>query len=154
MKQALLILSLIVFFGSSCNSPKKLVKTAEPLPPGVRFIENEYLSDIIEVAKKEEKAVFIDFVADWCLPCKIMDEEVYSDNSVGEYFNQNFINFKVDIDQEKGANIAAIYQVHALPTMIFVDTIGRTLQRVEGAVFHEELMAYAKGAKVKFESIE
>ena len=52
-------------------------------------------------AKQENKPIFVDTYASWCEPCKWMDQNTFSQTTVGDFFNKNYISWKVDV--EKGA---------------------------------------------------
>ena len=134
----------ILALGLACNKQTTDVVEQKAPKPGIYFFEDQYFVDMVDLAKRENKKVFVDFEADWCLPCKVMEEEIYSDAKVGDYFNRHFINFKVDIESEKGANIASVFNVYALPTLVFVDNNGSTIKRIEGSISYSELLASAE----------
>lgn len=92
------------------------------------------LSEVLLKAEKEDKIVFIDMYADWCLPCKIMDEEVFNDQATADFMNANFINYKVNGERGEGPDLAMIYQVKGYPTHLFVDARGRVLERNLGGM--------------------
>mgnify|MGYP000857323607 CR=1 FL=1 len=58
---------------------------------GIQFTQWSW-KEILELAKKEDKPIFVDCYAVWCGPCKVMDAEVFTQPQVGDYFNSNFIN--------------------------------------------------------------
>jgi thiol:disulfide interchange protein len=137
-----LCLSLSLF---SCNSAKKVGETPAK-PVGVEFVNSEKLSPLLEMANDKDKIVFVDFYATWCLPCKMMDEDVFTDKNISQYFNKNFINYKVDGEKGNGANLALLYQITVYPTLLFLDGDGKVLVRKEGAAYHTELRALAEEA--------
>jgi thiol:disulfide interchange protein len=119
-------------------------KESQP-PPAFDFMhQNQTLTEVIDRAITEDKLVFVDFYAEWCLPCQLMDEEVFSDRKLGEYFNANFINFKVDAEKEMGPDIAFLYGIRAYPTLLFLDTNGRVINKKEGTAFNRELRQLAE----------
>lgn len=132
-------------------SCKSQVNTIEPtiikkpeVPQGVAFIENGTVSLLMEKARVENKIIFLDFYADWCGPCKTMDKEVFLDKNVSEYFNKNFINFKVNGDALPGSELANLYNVTGYPTVVFVDPKGVVLRKQIGLIFQEQLMSLAQ----------
>lgn len=54
----------------------------------------------LEVAKKEGKLVFVDNYTTWCRPCKQMEMDVFTLNSVADYYNQYFVSIKLDADKD------------------------------------------------------
>lgn len=65
-------------------------------------------------AELENKAVIIDFVADWCGPCKTMDKQLWS----SEEFKllKNYVFIEVDID--KNTSLARKYGITSIPRVI------------------------------------
>ena len=144
MRNSYLIFSfacILILMG--CGSKQNAVTKA---PKGVNFIKTESLSQVLDKAEKDGKAVFIDVYADWCVPCKVMDEEVFAFKTTADFMNKNFINVKVDAEKGNGPNIASLYNVYALPTLLFVDSKGRVLERMDGSVGHTELVAMGNRA--------
>ncbi|MBO9633884.1 MAG: thioredoxin family protein [Chitinophagaceae bacterium] len=83
-------------------------------------------------AKKEGKLVFIDVYTSWCGPCKRMAQTVFKKEEVGTYFNQHFINFKLDAEKGEGVDIAKKYAVAIFPSFLFVDGNGNLYNRATG----------------------
>jgi thiol:disulfide interchange protein len=148
-------LLIIAFAFSQCNnSTKPLTEKPAPKPTpviGVHFEKGEMLQPILEKAEKENKLVFVDFYTSWCLPCKLMDEEVFPNKNTGEFMNERFINFKVDAEKGNGPNLAFIFQVKQYPTLLFLDPKGRVLERKVGAAFNDELQKMGLRAIQTFE---
>lgn len=58
-------------------------------------------SEVLTLAKEQEKLVFLDAYTTWCGPCKKMDKEVFTASEVAAVYNKMFINVKMDMEKEK-----------------------------------------------------
>ncbi len=105
----------------------------------VDFMRVDRLSEALERAKAENKLVFVDFYTSWCLPCKLMDEDVFTDREFGDYMNANFISVKINAEAGNGPNLAALFDVKSYPTLLFLDANGRVKTKKEGAAYQTEL---------------
>ena len=143
----LIVLSVSLFACKAAN-----VSQAKVIPDGIQFDPEVKFENILAKAKADNKLVFVEFYADWCAPCKLMEKEVFSNKAIGDFFNEHFINVKVDTEKRNGPDLAAIFQVNALPTLLFLDDIGRVVERREGAAFHSDLMRMADSAMSQKES--
>ncbi|MCR9012519.1 thioredoxin family protein [Gabonibacter chumensis] len=110
---------------------------------GIEFIEGGLDAALIK-AQKENKAIFVDFMATWCGPCKQLSAEVFPDKKLGDYFNTRFVSCKVDVDKEK--ELAKKYKITGMPTMVFLDKEGNELKRVMGLIPATRLLRDAKEA--------
>ncbi|MFT7378399.1 MAG: thiol:disulfide interchange protein [Bacteroidia bacterium] len=76
-----------------------LVSTAPFAPRAQKSISFEHgkFSDAKKLAKETNKIIFIDSYTKWCGPYKKMAAQVFTDADIGEYFNSNFNNVKMDM---------------------------------------------------------
>lgn len=88
--------------------------------------------DLMAKAKKENKIVFIDAYASWCGPCKMMERNVFTQKSVGDYYNSNFINAHFDMEKGEGRDIASKYGVRSYPTYLFLNGDGELVSQNYG----------------------
>lgn len=100
-------------------------------------------------AKKENKLIFMDAYTTWCGPCKWMAANTFTDAGVGEYFNQHFINLKVDMEKGEGRELQRRYRVMAFPTLLFIDGAGEVKHRTMGAKPADKFIALGKEASAK-----
>ena len=69
---------------------------------GIKFFKGTFNEALVK-AKQENKILFVDFYAVWCVPCKKMAKTVFTQEEVGKYFNEHFISLQ--LDAEKGENV-------------------------------------------------
>ncbi|UMQ43635.1 thioredoxin family protein [Chryseobacterium sp. Y16C] len=104
---------------------------------GIQFQELPF-KDLVAKAKKEKKLVFIDAYASWCGPCKMMEKNVFVTKSVGDFFNKNFVNARIDMEKGEGREVAAKFGVHSYPTYLFLNGDGELVYQNYG--YMEESM--------------
>ena len=63
--------------------------------------------DAFELAKKENKPIFLSIGYSTCHWCHVMEHESFEDEKVAKLMNENFINIKVD--REERPDIDAVY---------------------------------------------
>jgi thiol-disulfide isomerase/thioredoxin len=113
-----------------------------------RSINFEQISwqEVLSKAAKENKMIFFDAYTSWCGPCKWMAANVFTNDTVADYFNQNFINVKIDMEKEEGINLAKEYKVTSYPTYLFVDSSGTLLHRYSGSAPVADFITIAQDA--------
>lgn len=97
----------------------------------IEFREGSW-NDFLEMAKTEQKLIFVDAYAVWCGPCKRMSSEVFTQAVVGDFFNENFINAKIDMEKGEGPSLQNKYGVTAYPTLLFITPDGELLHNARG----------------------
>ncbi len=108
---------------------------------GIHFSKESNWEELKAKAYAENKYIFVDCYATWCLPCKKMDNEVYPIDSVGFLVNKNFISIKVQMDSTKNDDdnikqwyplakeLNDKYKINVLPTYLFFDSKGQLLHK-------------------------
>lgn len=112
---------------------------------GIRF-QNQNWSSLLATAKKQNKLIFVDAYAVWCGPCKSMASQVFPLKEVGTFFNQNFINAKIDMEKGEGVDLAQQYNVTAYPTYLFINGNGELVHKGLGYLPVNEFITVAKNA--------
>jgi thioredoxin-like negative regulator of GroEL len=83
------------------------------------------------------KPVFIDVWANWCVPCKHMDDTTYVDPAVVAAMNE-FIPLKVD--QDSSEIFCENHNVEGLPLVLYLDGDGREIGRRMGLQESDSLL--------------
>jgi thiol-disulfide isomerase/thioredoxin len=98
----------------------------------IKFFEGT-LAELKAEAKKQNKPVFIDCFTTWCGPCKMLATKVFTDKTVADFYNKNFISYELDMEKGEGLDFAKEYKVKSYPTLIYFNTDGQILYRNSGA---------------------
>ncbi|MCS6821623.1 MAG: thioredoxin domain-containing protein [Microscillaceae bacterium] len=104
---------------------------------GIQFFKGTW-KEALAFAQKEKKVIFVDAYAVWCGPCKFMEKKVFSQKEVADYYNKNFVCYKLDVDVETA--LAQRFGVEAMPTLLFVDTQENILRKKVGMTEAEEFL--------------
>ena len=112
---------------------------------GISWIS--YDRKLLAQAAEKELPVIIDFYADWCGPCKVMDERVFSDPEIVELSSQ-FVPLKVDLTTRHPlqGELLKQYQIKGVPTVIFINEQGieEKALRVEALVSRDQMLKRIK----------
>jgi thiol-disulfide isomerase/thioredoxin len=130
------ILAIIIFF---------TVSYFQGVAQGIEFFQGTW-KDAMAKAKAEDKLLFVDAFAKWCGPCKAMAKNVFTQEKVGAYFNRNFINLKLDMEESDGITFGHKYPVSAYPTLFFLDGDGKVIKSVRGGQQADGLIAHGAEA--------
>ena len=109
-----------------------IFSTLQVSADGIKFFKGSWEEALAE-AKSADKLIFMDCYTTWCGPCKAMARDVFPNAKVGDYFNDNFINVKMDMEKGEGKSLARKYRVNAYPTLLFVDGDGKIVHMSKGA---------------------
>lgn len=137
-----------IVFLSSCSSKKNTVKSLKFEKHGVRFVKTNNIDDVLNLAAKEGKLVYLDIYTDWCLPCKVMTENVYSQESVIDYMNKNFISYKVNGEKQEGPMMVAMFELTSYPGIFFLNERGGVIEKNIGGLTADELIQMGDRALV------
>ncbi|WP_442591897.1 thioredoxin family protein [Pedobacter sp. AW31-3R] len=111
---------------------------------GIHFLEDTAWEKVVAIAKQQNKMIFVDCYASWCIPCKVIDQAVFQTAIAGDYFNQNFISYKVQMDTAKtdgperikyypdASKLKVIAEVVNFPTYAFFNPDAELLHRFVG----------------------
>jgi len=95
-----------------------------------------------EASLKNHRKVIIDFYADWCIPCKELDAQTFSDPEVIKAA-ETFDNYKVDMTEslsEATEKVRKKFNIKGMPTVIIFNSSGKEVERITGFIPPEEFL--------------
>ena len=118
-------------------------KTALEKAKGIEFIEGDW-NRALEQARQENKLIFMDCYTFWCGPCKQLARTVFTDPDAANFFNEHFVNLKMDMEKGEGINLKDRFGVKAYPTLLFINGQGEVVHSLVGAPGLKELIEQAQ----------
>lgn len=94
--------------------------------PGIGW--HSYSESLLQESIDQSKPVIIDFSADWCAPCRELEEITFHHADVVGQAEKDFIMIKVDVTQGGkpfNENILKEFKVKGVPTVVFLDAQGK-----------------------------
>lgn len=135
MRKAISFVAIAVVFCLSAS----VMAQKKPIEIG----KKEFLAKVVNYEKNTttweylgDKPAIIDFYADWCKPCKLVEGPLKE--LAKEYEGKIYI-YKVNVDKHK--DLAKEIGISSIPTIIFAP-IGQDPQILMGAKSKEELKKY------------
>ena len=139
-KLSLTFLILTMWFNTTLS--------AQETTKGISFHDNKPWKEILQLAKKENKLIFMDCYTSWCGPCKALAKNVFTQEKVGDFFNPRFINVKYDMEKGDGKMLNEQYKKHIIgyPTLLLINAEGKVLQQLAGYKDADELIEGIRSA--------
>ena len=104
--------------------------------------------EITEQARKEKKMIFVDCYTSWCGPCRMLAKNIFTQDSVADFYNGNFVCFQIDMEKGEGPELAKKYSVAAFPTLLYIDAQGELKHCVVGYQQAGELIQNGRNALI------
>lgn len=119
-------------------------------PPKPKLVHWMNYTEALEKAKDSNKLIFVDLYADWCVPCRIMDANTYSDPTVASILNTKFIPVKLDADSQdtiacdgKRKTVQRCYfdvwNLSVLPAFVLIAPKGLSILTIKDSFTAEEM---------------
>ena len=117
----LIILCLILFSGLSIGQNRSI------------NFDTASFAELKIKARRTNRLIFVDVYTYYCHPCRWMEKNVFTNDTVADYFNSKFINAKIDAQKGEGIEIVKLYSVLCYPTYLFLDSAGKLIHRNVGS---------------------
>ena len=86
----------------------------------------------IELARKSNKLIFIDFYTTWCSPCKKLDKIVFQNDSIRQILGKDYILLKYNAENDTVFHLSKKHHVRSYPTAIVLNSEGYVVNRKYG----------------------
>ncbi|RAJ08491.1 thioredoxin-like protein [Chitinophaga skermanii] len=112
-----------------------------------QFLQGKF-SEALAKAKATNKPIFVDLYFEGCMPCKKMDQETFKDEKVSNYFNENYVCYKVDIfKEEDGKVLCRKFAVSGFPTYLFLTPSGQFVEGSSGFTGADRFLPLMQASK-------
>lgn len=121
-----------------------------PMAPRKRMVRWMGYDEALAKAADAPRLIFVDLYADWCVPCQIMDKNVYADPTVASLLNIRFYPVKLDVDSQDtilcdGVKNTVqrcyfdVWELEALPAMVVMAPKGSSILTVTQSMSPQEM---------------
>ena len=124
------------------------------------------LEQAMAAQQEKPKKIFIDFYADWCGPCKIMDKNTYGHQEIANFLNENYYAVKFDAEGKESVTVfgrifsnpefssgkkrnsmhdfTKFMNVNSVPSIVFLDEQSMPITNINGFLTAKELDPYLR----------
>ncbi|MEO1516423.1 MAG: thioredoxin family protein [Bacteroidota bacterium] len=105
-----------------------------------RAFEVESFQRLQSEAAALDKPFFIRFTANWCLPCRIMEQTVLADPEVTSYIEEHYLSLKMEEKEFDALSLKSLYNISQLPTILFFQPNGELIEQHAGSLGKAEFL--------------
>ena len=112
-------------------------------PRQINFEEGSF-KDALTKAKDMDRLLFLDAYTSWCGPCKTMAKEVFTLDSIADFFNSHLVSLKMDMEKGEGIQLKEKYQIEVYPTFLLLNGDGQEVYRMVGSCSPDRFLSSIK----------
>jgi len=87
------------------------------------------MDEAMKVAKSSKKKIFIDFMATWCGPCKLLEKTCFYTSDF-KALGKKYVFCRIDVDDQP--SMAQKYGASAIPLQVITDSSGNVIESLTG----------------------
>lgn len=115
-----------------------------PLQNGILFQQEGNFETLMERVLNEKTFAFVHTTWNGCAPCNVLEQSLYPNPEVGRFYNDNFINYRLNIDRTEYFNIANILNLGNNAALLYFEPNGQLIKKTENIRTPDDLISSAK----------
>ncbi len=115
------------------------VATVEPEQPEGPTEESALVAELLQQARRENKALVLEFSGKFCPACKRLETETLADPEVQEALKKVIFR-KIMVEQDRTA--ATQFGIHAIPQLRFLTRDGKVVAQDKGVISVETMLGH------------
>lgn len=133
-----------IFYGASQGITTPLTPLTAAKHQTIAFERVKSIDDVnVALGNNSGKITMLDFYADWCIPCRVMEEKVFTDPDVKSALSAYKL-LQADVTENDDIDILLKTELAVInpPTILFFDGNGKEIRqaRITGEVDSEKLL--------------
>ena len=136
----------LLFFLCLCITNTGVAQTSK----SYQFFDGTY-KEFRTAAQTANKPYFIYFYANWCMPCKKMNEITFRNAEVVNYITDNYLGYAVDGESKitEGKNLAEFFSIYFYPMLVIFTPEGKVVEKIDGFLTADDIIAALKRNRLK-----
>jgi thioredoxin-related protein len=143
----LLLLASLLIVAPSCAREDTATEQASSPERPQKDLPTKWLTfdDGLAKARTENKPIFVEFYAEWCIFCKKFQKETIKDQKVAKMLSENFVYVRLNAENSesrvryKGKSLSNVeltqaFGINAYPSLVFLDSKGQPITMLSGFV--------------------
>lgn len=136
MKNPIIIVGIVIVVFLAVFAVINLTNTSQNDSNNLTWYKD--INYAVQEAHANNKTVIVDFYSLLCDNCGKLDDVTFKDPKVNQKLKENYVLVKINID--KNPDLASQYQITSAPILIFLNTNGEEIKRINGYLAPEELI--------------
>ena len=141
----LLLLTLLLAAIPSCARKETAGEQASSSEGQQSVVKWLAFDDGLAKARTENKPIFVEFYAEWCVFCKKFQKETIKNQQVANMLANNFVYVRLNAENSESqlryqgkslsnVELAQAFGVNAYPSLVFLDSKGQPITMLSGFV--------------------
>ena len=141
----LLLLASLAIVGPSCARDETAREQNSPSGRQQKDLPTKWLAfdDGLAKARTENKPIFVEFYAEWCIFCKKFQKETIEDQKVAKMLAEKFVYVRLNAESLESrvryrgkslsnVELAQAFGINSYPSLVFLDSKGKPITMLSG----------------------